>query len=114
MRKKTLTFAFDTIFWYAIYLLPILAYLVVLKTTNLSFTDWMLSWDLYPTSMLLSSLNELFADNGILPLFSIPNSGFVLFSAWFIITNIVHLFVDFILFIPRLCHKYMHILTRDE
>lgn len=117
MRKKTVNHLADTIFWYLIYFLPVIAFLLYLVSGN--FTD--ISLDTFFNSMgvafttdnvIITSLSSIFGVNGILPLF-VSNSAFYVFS-WFIISYIVHLFVDFILFIPRLCHKWLKTFTQGD
>ncbi len=34
--------------------------------------------------------------------------------AWFVYMHIIHVFVDFIVFIPRLCHKWMGKATQED
>lgn len=50
-------------------------------------------------------LSQIFATTGILPLF--VASDVILYMSYFISVFIIHLFVDFILFIPRLAHKWL-------
>lgn len=112
MRKRTFNHLFDNIFWYIIYALPLLAYLLYLfaepasGTSIVSFSAFFDSVGIgfVSDNVIVSSLKELFGVGGIMPLFS-TDTPFIIFG-WFICTFIGHLAVDFLLFIPRLCHKF--------
>lgn len=120
MRKKTVNHLADTIFWYLLYFLPVLGYLLYLiaepsnGTTLVSISDFFNSIDIgfVTDNIVINTLKGLFGAEGALPLFA-TNAPFNIFG-WFICTYIGHLTVDFILFIPRLCHKYMEKFTQGE
>lgn len=109
MRKKTISNLADTIFWYILYILPVILY--ALSWINRmqeplamqAFFDFV-GIDVSNT-IVFSTLTELFGSSGIMPLFA-SNVPFV-FLTWFVDMVIVHLIVDFLLFIPRLAHKWM-------
>lgn len=113
MRKKTVNHLADTIFWYLLYFLPVITYLLYMLTSPgtggniVNFSDFFSSIGLgiVDSNIIVTSLTDIFGINGILPLFntSVP---FIIFG-WFIGMNIIHLAVDFLLFLPRLCHKWM-------
>lgn len=66
---------------------------------------------------IYSAFYAIISEDGIIPIFKQGNSGLVpiiAFMAWFVGTYLMHLLVDFILFIPRLCHKFMNKFTRSE
>lgn len=123
MRKRNCDKLFDNIFWYTIYMLPILI------TIAIYFSIY------HDTGTIpsLVELAELLIDDGSRPSPDIfmgylapivmnffPDGGnglvtvLLIYCGHFILANIVHLFVDFILFIPRLCHKWMDAFTRAE
>lgn len=120
MRKRTVNHLADTLFWYLIYFLPVLAYLTYLiaepsnGTTIISFNECFENIGLGFTTnnIIVNTLKDIFGTNGVLPIFS-TNTPFEIFG-WFICTYITHLAVDFILFIPRICHKYMERFTQKE
>ena len=119
MRKRTVNHLADTIFWYLLYFLPVLGYLVYLIAepstgTNLvSISDFFNSIGIgfVTDNVVIKTMKKLFGANGVLPLFA-TNAPFEIFG-WFICTFIGHLAVDFILFIPRLCHKFMEKFTQN-
>ena len=112
MRKRSVNHLFDTIFWYLIYALPLLGYLFYLiaepasGTTIVSFSAFFDSVGIgfVSDNVIVNALKQLFGVGGIMPLFA-TDTPFILFG-WFICTFIGHLAVDFLLFIPRICHKF--------
>ena len=113
MRKKTVNHLADTIFWYLLYFLPVITYLIYIMCIGgtdvniINFADFFSSIGLgiVESNVIVSTLSSIFGSSGVLPLFntSVP---FIIFG-WFIGMYIIHLAVDFLLFLPRLCHKYM-------
>lgn len=120
MRKRTVNHLADTIFWYLIYFLPVLGYLLYLiaepsNGTNLvSFSAFFDSIGIgfVSDNIIINSLKDIFGTGGVFPLFS-TDIPFDIFG-WFICTFIVHLAVDFLLFIPRLAHKWLNNFTQGE
>ena len=108
MRKKTLNEFFDNIFWYGVYLLPIFCMLLVTLQTgsfvSLSTALTSCGLSLLANNPILSVIGQIFGSTGVLPLFNSPDV--LIFVSYFISTFILHLLVDFVLFIPRLCHKW--------
>lgn len=125
MRKRTISFWFDKIFWYLLYFLPVIAYLIYLATCS-GFADSTLASssfsvflsntglaNLITDNVVFTSLLDIFATGGILGFVEASSPIFVILT-WFINVMIMHLFVDFLLFIPRLCHKWLGKLTQGE
>lgn len=110
MRKKTINRVADTIFWYLLYFMPVLAYLILIAVQPGSITTLdgvfdILGLNVFTTGTIYTSLDGIFGVNGILPLFT--QTGLLQFFTYFISVYIAHLFVDFLLFIPRIAHKWM-------
>lgn len=120
MRKRTINTIADTIFWYVIYFLPVLVYLLYLvaepasDASLVSFTSCFdaVGLGFVADNVVISTLKEIFGIGGILPLFS-TDLPFIIF-AWFVCTFIVHLAVDFLLFIPRIAHKWLNKFTQGD
>ena len=121
MRKRTINHLADTIFWYLLYFLPVIAYLLYMlvepgagTTAVLSIEEFFNSIGLgfVSDNVVLTALSSIFGADGVLPLFS-TNTPFLILT-WFVAVYIAHLAVDFILFIPRLAHKFMNSFTREE
>lgn len=104
MRKKTIKNLFENIFWYLIYLLPVIIFIVVsCRTgvlTSLSDTMQSIGLDILTDNIIFTSLASIFGQNGVVPLFA--NTALLEILTYFISVFLVHMAVDFLLFIPRI------------
>lgn len=122
MRKRTFAYVADKIFWLLVALLPLLIYCVQMLVYRLpavsaelpTFVSFMQGFGLSTESICYTVLYDLFGADGILPLFSGENNAVLLFLAYFCTVEIIHLAVDFIVFIPRLSHKFMDKFCQGE
>lgn len=121
MRKRTMSNLADHVFWLLVALLPLVLYVVQFfaydLTTVISFApfdSFMTTFGVSTDSVVYTSLVGLFGAEGTLPLFSGTTSAPILFLSYFVAVEIIHLAVDFLLFIPRLCHKYMEKFTQGD
>ena len=116
MRKRTINHLIDTIFWYLLYFFPVFVYLlyVLRRGTLVAVTTVFdsLGIKFFTNNVILSVLTDLFGPNGILPLFAGETALY--FFAWFACVMLVHLAIDFIIFIPRLAHKWLNVFTTRE
>lgn len=106
MRKRTISHLCDSIFWYLIYALPFLAYGIQLINGEkiISLSTFLTQADLITSeNLVFSALNGIFGTGGILPLFN--NSALLFVCSWFVSVFLVHIAVDFLLFIPRFAHN---------
>lgn len=113
MRRRNFSHALDSIFWYIIYALPFLWYglsFLSATYTPVGLGDFFnfVGFDI-SSSITFTTLAEIFGASGILPLFD--NPVVIQIFAWFINCLIIHLAVDFLLFIPRLAHKFIGKIT---
>lgn len=111
MRKKTVNHLADTLFWYLLYFLPVLGFLIILATKpdvvpTFSLVFETLGLDVVTTGTIYTSLDQIFGATGILPLFT--STSLLQFFTYYVSVMIAHLFVDFLLFIPRLGHKWLN------
>lgn len=111
MRKRNIKYTTDTIFWYIIYLLPVLILLLSLLTTPLADVVTIVENSTFAelgNTFIFQTLDDIFGINGVLPLFTGTTNVFVLYyMTYFVSVMLLHLLVDFILFIPRLAHKFL-------
>lgn len=114
MRKKTILHFVDTVFWWTVYALPVI---VLLIASNNSFVDALGSGSFLRNFFYITQNNPvftaivgLFGQDGVLPFFS---SGSYIFTilTWFVAANLCHIAVDILLFIPRMAHKLIDVLT---
>lgn len=120
MRKRTVNHLADTIFWYFLYFLPVIAYLLftfVEPGTATAIVDIptffnQMGVGFVTDNLIFTSIDGLFGQNGILPFWTTQTP--TLIFTWFITVYIAHLVVDFLLFIPRLAHKWLKAFTQGE
>lgn len=114
MRQKTISHLADTMFWYLLYLFPVLAFLIYYLSegfTAVTFATFMsknLGFLFDNSNIIFNTVQSLFGSDGVLPLWTADSTGISLIVTWFVTVFVTHLAVDFILFVPRLCHKYMN------
>ena len=110
MRKRTINYLADTMFWYLLYLLPVVAFLlyIVASGNYLSIIEFfdLIGFSFVNDNIIVSTLSSIFGAEGVLPFFS--NDVPFIIGSWFVGVFLCHLAVDFILFIPRLCHKWFN------
>ena len=138
MRKRTVTCISKNIFWYLIYLLPwicaLISFIYTFKLDNagqwisdagFSVTDFFVD----NTFAIIESFggSDGFVGNVLFNLFG-PECVFRLFGYssgllgscifmyfnYFVGVYLIHLCIDFLLFIPRLAHKWMNSFTKTE
>ena len=122
MRKRTIANIVDSAFWFLVAILPLALYLITCLSYKLqsstdtltAFLPFMKNLGLMDSGIIYNSLSDLFGTAGILPLFSAENNAILVFLSYFVSVEIVHLAVDFLLFIPRIGHKYMNTFTQNE
>ena len=115
MRKKTLKCLFDNVMWYLIYLLPLILMVIYwCKTGAITMAGAMTDagLDVINTNPVYTSLYGIFGTGGVFPIFTQPD--ILIYFSYFVCVYIVHLAVDFLLFIPRLCHKWMSAFGGDN
>ena len=115
MRKRTVNHLAETVFWNIIYFVPVIAYFILLWTTgasNFGTVFETIGLTIAEDSIAYTSLCQIFGVNGILPLFT--NSNLLIFFTYYINVYIAHIFVDFILFIPKLAKKWMNKFTQGD
>lgn len=108
MKKSKVLDVLDNLFWYIIYLLPVIGYLVCGRgDNNLNMQQFFDQFfNLGEGNLIYDSLISLFGSEGVITLLS-SNSYVFSLTTYFISCMILHLAVDVLLFIPRFCHNLM-------
>lgn len=134
VRKRTITHITKNIFWYIIYLLPIFVWLMFVwafafmnyeSFSNIDLESFpslhgilISHFGVLANSIIYQSLLSIFDIAGILPMFDFLGNpiadGILLYFSYFVGVYFIHLCVDFLLFIPKLCHKWMNSFTSTE
>lgn len=113
MRKRNFSSALDSLFWWFFALFPVILYAFSFLShtyTPVTFSEFLSFIGVkVDTTLVFGTLLDLFSSSGVFPLFDSPE--IISCLAWFINVEIIHLAVDFILFIPRLCHVWLHNFT---
>lgn len=117
MRKKTIKHTADTIFWYLIYFMPAICYFLLFwnngeQTISLAQMFTQYGFGVTNNNIIATSLQQIFGANGIMPLFT--DMGIIYLLTWFASCMIIHLAVDFLLFIVRLSHKWLNKFTQGD
>lgn len=112
MRKKTISFGLDNIFWYIVYLLPIICFLVYIGTLggNLSnlptFYDFIsshLGLPIVLDNVFVTTVASIFGSNGIVPLLDTSVTyGIIAYLCYFVACYFVHFVVDILMLLPRM------------
>ena len=110
MRKRTINCIFDNLLWYGVYLLPLLALLLVLvRTGNLITISGLLQnlgIEIFSSGVLFDTLNSIFGASGVVPLF--VGTDILIYLTYFVSCVLLHLCVDFLLFIPRIADYFLN------
>lgn len=116
MRKRNISFLFDHVMWYLLYLLPVfmLVVLTCVLRQAVSFESVfeLVGLNIATNSVVYTTLVSICGSVGVLPLFG--SLDILIYLTYFVNVFIVHLLVDFVLFIPRLAHKWMSKFGGDD
>ena len=107
MRKKNFAFALDNLFWFFVYLLPVIGWLLSLFKfdTPVVFSSFMQEFivAIDVNNIFISSINGIFGTGGILPLFDTSvNAGIIYFLSYFVTVYFIHIAVDLLMLLPRM------------
>lgn len=115
MRKRTIKCLADTIFWYALYFLPILILILMSihnPITSISSVISTLGFNVLQDNIIFTTLSDIFGSGGVLPFFQ--STDLIIFFTYYICVYLLHLLVDFVIFIPRIAHKWLNHFTQGE
>lgn len=115
MRKKTLNCLFDNVLWYLVYLLPLIAFgILLVNNSSITLSGAMSSVGLgiLTNNVVFTSLNSIFGSGGVLPLF--VSTDILLYFSYFICCWLCHIAVDVLLFLVRWAHSLMSSFGGDK
>lgn len=117
MRKRNISFWFDTLFWFLMWLMPAIFYLFnylaydisATGLTIMSFSDFIVqNFGISATSTLYDSLHTIFSDNNYLGVIdSTVSNSLILYFVYIFFIELIHIFTDVILFVPRFAHNFI-------
>lgn len=117
MRKRNIKYLFEKLMWGIIMFMPVIAFLLTcikteigtqtIQQTTVSFNyymanAWSSEYGIGEIQNVINSFVDMITNNN-----ASAYSGFTWLMAWIVLVEIIHLAVDFLVFIPRLCHKFM-------
>lgn len=115
MRKRTIKFCADKLLWLIVFLLPLLLCL----TANIGGIDMTIDavfnqyFNIGEDNIIFDAINQMFGADGYLPIYG-TGSYLPYIITWFSCVIMIQLVYDFLMFVPKLAHKYMHTFTQDE
>lgn len=109
----------DKFFWFFISFWPVFGWLFSMLggQAPVSFTDYMATIfgsGLYSSNLFYSVLDRLFGAGGFFPLFLASSDGILRFFTYLCTVEIIHVYFDVIVFIPRLAHKWISKAVQDD
>lgn len=112
MKKKKIDLVghiCDNVMWYAIYLLPLILmvlYWFKTGTTTLSNVIELAGLSFVTDNIVYTTLNSVFGVGGVFAVFA--NNDLLIYFSYFICVAIIHLIIDILLYIVRLCHNVVN------
>lgn len=115
MRKRTIKYWADKLLWLVVMLLPLLAFLIMnYAGSDVSIVEiFDTGFNINDDNIVYNVIDSIFGVNGHLPLYG-AGSYIPLYITYLASVVIIQIAYDFIVFLPKLCHKYMHRFTQDE
>lgn len=117
MRKRNIPILIDSVFWLIMWLLPVLFYLFNYLSYDISssgisiaaFSDFIVSnFGISDSSIIYTTLITIFTDNNYLGVIdSTISNSLILYVIYIFFIELIHIFVDVILFIPRFAHNFI-------
>ena len=110
MRKRNVAYIVDKLFWVTIAVLPIAILLLSwfrLGTTEITLASVLADFGVSSNNVIYTTLDGLLGGSGaIFEMFT--SSGILLYFTYFVGIELLHLLVDFLLFLPRWAQKLIH------
>lgn len=118
------SYKLDKIFWFIISFFPLFSWLVYLfsfsgyTTSPLTFFAWLEQhfgfMGQISNSVIYSTLYQIFSITSVNSLFPVLSTSLMAFFTYLVTVEIVHVFYDVIVFIPRLAHKWISKAVQDD
>ena len=109
MREKKILTIIDRLVWWFIALFPLIILSFNAFNHNLiSISEVLttLGFNVTNSNVIYTALNSLFGSTSeFLPIFA--TGDFIAFATYFVTINLVHLFVDMLLFLVDICHNLL-------
>lgn len=104
MRTKTIEVLIDRIFWALVLLMPIFAYVIINHHGSTDFLTVLNQFNILETNIIYEGIVMIFGSNGYIPFFDETQvNSILLYMSYFVFIEFIHIVVDVILFIPKIC-----------
>lgn len=104
MRTKTIETLIDRIFWAILLILPMLVYIVANNHGSVDYSMIIAQFNILDTNFIYTGLASIFGSDGILEfLDTTTTNNTLLYMSYFVALELIHIFVDVILYIPKIC-----------
>lgn len=119
--KNRFAYKLDKIFWFLIAIAPLFCYFLYVPFKNIAgesvslpqfCVDNFLNGIAFGENPIWNAFYQIFSKDGVFPLFS--HEGAMYFFFWLVSVELIHLFFDVIVFIPRLAHKWISKAVQDD
>ena len=108
MRTKTIETLIDRLFWALVLLLPIAAYCIINIHHSSDFITVLTQFNIDESNLLYTGLVQMFGSNGYIQWFDTTNvNPLFLYLSYMMIIEMIHIVVDVLLFVPRICTKIL-------
>ena len=92
MRKRNFMYYCDTLFWYIVYMLPVIVMLLAIFRTgtivSMSYVFTEMNLSFVADNIVFNTINDVFGVGGTLPIFQ--SSDIILFLTYFVDMIILH------------------------
>lgn len=109
MRKRSINNFFESLLWYSVYLLPIVMFFVltVVMKKPFAFSEIfeLIGLNIASESVVYTALVGVCGFDGVFPMF--VSSDILIYFTYLIYIFVIRLLVEFIIFIPKLSHKWL-------
>lgn len=117
MSNTRFAYKLDKFFWLFLALFPYIAYLFYIgKNPGVTFYDFfntVLGVGGYGPNIVYQTLDKIFGpSSSVFRIFN--NTSALYFFVWLVNVELVHIFYDVIVFIPRLAHKWISKAVQDD
>lgn len=119
--KNRFSYKLDKLFWWIVAFAPLFCYFLYVPFKSISgepvsvasfLVNNFLNGSVFGNNPIWAAFYYLFSGDGVFPLFAGESAMYIFF--WFISVELIHLFFDVIIFIPRLAHKWISKVVQDD
>jgi hypothetical protein len=108
MKTKTIETLIDRIFWALVLLLPLIAYVIINHHGSTDLITVLNQFYIDDSNLIYSGLVMMFGSGGYIPFIDTTEvNPLLIYMSYFFLIELVHIIVDVLLFVPRICVKIL-------